>query len=151
MKTIELKPTWQALVPVLLAVIESGTAEGRSKAKAELVDLAKRVDEINEEIKKRATTPRGKKVQYLEAQGAYEAGVILRNGDKAALVTNEGRVEWFKLNEFGGIQQLAVLPQLVAALDDMLSIDDWHDDLIANPQTIANAQAVLALGKDALK
>ncbi|MFM0341161.1 hypothetical protein [Paraburkholderia fungorum] len=38
--------------------------------------------------------------------------------------------------------QRVLISDLSGALGDMLALDDWHDDAIANPQTIANARAV---------
>ncbi|VVE54173.1 hypothetical protein [Pandoraea terrigena] len=44
------------------------------------------------------------KAAFLKSEGAVDAGVMLRAGDRIALVTHQGRVEWFDANEFGGIQ-----------------------------------------------
>lgn len=44
----------------------------------------------------------------------------------------------------------ALAEKLIAALEGMLEIDDWHDDAIADPQMIANAQAVLTEARTVL-
>ena len=48
MKVINITPTWSGLMPALLNILESGTEEGKKAARAELLDLAKAVDEANE-------------------------------------------------------------------------------------------------------
>lgn len=154
MKTIELTPTWSGVMGVLVAALRDGTEEGKKHAEAELFDLAKKVDQMNDYFRQERESILGKKMSQLAEQGATEAGKIVIKEDKMAIVTKAGRVEWFKLNQFGGIapvDNLALTKQLVDALESMLSIDDWHDDALANPQMIANAQAVLALGREALK
>lgn len=45
-----------------------------------------------------------KKAAFLKSEGAVDAGVMLRAGSRIAIVTDQGRVEWFDANEFGGIQ-----------------------------------------------
>jgi hypothetical protein len=47
------------------------------------------------------------KVAFLRQHGAVDAGTMLRDGNLITLVTNQGRVERFDANEFGGIQLLA--------------------------------------------
>ncbi|NIO82542.1 MAG: hypothetical protein GTN53_18290 [Candidatus Aminicenantes bacterium] len=47
MKTINLTPTWEGIMPGLIEVLQNGTEEGKELAKAELMDLARKVDEIN--------------------------------------------------------------------------------------------------------
>lgn len=44
MATVDFTPTWQAVLPILLAVIESGSDQGRADAKAELLHMAKLAD-----------------------------------------------------------------------------------------------------------
>ncbi|CAJ3207925.1 Uncharacterised protein [Burkholderia pseudomallei] len=154
MKTIVLTPTWSGVMGVLVASLRDGTEEGKKHAEAELFDLAKKVDQMNDHFRQERESILGKKLAQLAEQGATDAGKIVIKEDKMAIVTKAGRVEWFKLNQFGGIapvDNLALTKQLVDALESMLSIDDWHDDALANPQMIANAQAVLALGREALK
>ncbi|KFG99064.1 hypothetical protein GQ56_0100990 [Burkholderia paludis] len=139
---------------VLVASLRDGTEEGKKHAEAELFDLAKKVDQMNDHFRKERESILGKKMAQLADRGAVEAGKLVTKEGLMAIVTQAGRVEWFNLNQFGGIapaDNLALTKQLVDALDGMLSIDDWHDDSIANPQMIANAQAVLALGKEALQ
>lgn len=46
-RTIDMTPTWAALMPVLIAALVDGTAQGQASARAELMDLARRVDELN--------------------------------------------------------------------------------------------------------
>jgi len=45
--TIDATPTWVSLIPVFVAVIENGSAEGRKIAIEELTRLAKFADEVN--------------------------------------------------------------------------------------------------------
>ncbi len=47
MKYIDCTPTWTAIMPALLAVLEDGTTEGKKMAREELMDLARKVDAIN--------------------------------------------------------------------------------------------------------
>ena len=42
--TIDATPTWEAVVPLLMAVIENGTFEGRAAAEQELRRMAKLAD-----------------------------------------------------------------------------------------------------------
>ena len=52
MKTIDICPTWQAILPVLVEVAANGsTAAGRMQAMDELMRLARIVDEMNEKAK----------------------------------------------------------------------------------------------------
>lgn len=44
---ISLKPTWQGLMPALIAMLESGTEEGKQIAREELLKLARDVDALN--------------------------------------------------------------------------------------------------------
>lgn len=48
METIDLTPTWAAVLPVLLAAIENGTDEGRRMAREELARMAQAADKYNE-------------------------------------------------------------------------------------------------------
>lgn len=43
-ETIDLTPTWEAILPVLLAVITDGTPKGRTEAEAELRRMARIAD-----------------------------------------------------------------------------------------------------------
>ncbi len=47
MDSINLTPTWSAIMPALLDIVENGTAKGKKEARAELQDLAKKVDAAN--------------------------------------------------------------------------------------------------------
>ena len=47
MKTIDITPTWVEIMPVIIMAIENGTSEGKENAKAELMELAKKVDQAN--------------------------------------------------------------------------------------------------------
>lgn len=51
MDTIDITPTWSAIMPALLNVIENGTPEGRKLATTELMNLAYQVDKSNKERK----------------------------------------------------------------------------------------------------
>lgn len=51
MQTIDMTPTWAALMPILLAAVEDGTEEGKRIARAELTRLAHTVDAMNERAK----------------------------------------------------------------------------------------------------
>lgn len=46
-KTIDLTPTWTAVMPAIIAVLEDGTADGKQLARAELLRLAAEVDKAN--------------------------------------------------------------------------------------------------------
>jgi hypothetical protein len=47
-KFIDITPTWQGLLPALLAVIEHGNAQGRAMARVELSRMAEAADLYNE-------------------------------------------------------------------------------------------------------
>lgn len=44
------------------------------------------------------------KTKALLDQGFAQTGVMLRKEDKACIVTDMGRVEWFQVNPWGGVQ-----------------------------------------------
>lgn len=44
METIELPVTWQGIVPILLAVLQNGDAEGQQMAREEIVRMAQLAD-----------------------------------------------------------------------------------------------------------
>ena len=44
MKTIDITPTWEAVLPLLLAAFEDGTPEGRRMAREELRRMASIAD-----------------------------------------------------------------------------------------------------------
>lgn len=48
METIEITPTWSAVLPILLAAIENGTDHGRRMAREELARMAQAADKYNE-------------------------------------------------------------------------------------------------------
>lgn len=55
MKSIDLTPSWQAVMPALIAALQGGTPAGKKLAIQELLLLAKKLDmqnAINEGIKK---------------------------------------------------------------------------------------------------
>jgi hypothetical protein len=52
METIELTPTWQGVLPILLAALEDGTKEGKRIAREELRRMAEAADKFNELNKK---------------------------------------------------------------------------------------------------
>ena len=51
MQTIDLTPSWSALLPALLAVVKDGTEEGRTAAAHELRRMAQAADQLNVELK----------------------------------------------------------------------------------------------------
>lgn len=51
METIDLTPTWAAVLPILLAAVEDGTAEGRKIAREELARMAGLADKYVELMK----------------------------------------------------------------------------------------------------
>ena len=55
MKTIDITPKWEGMMKVMLAVLENPKASAESKRamREELVDLARWVDKVNEERKKK--------------------------------------------------------------------------------------------------
>lgn len=52
METVNVTPTWRAIMPLLLAAIQDGTPVGRRAATEELYRLASLVDEMNAESAK---------------------------------------------------------------------------------------------------
>lgn len=52
MRYVDITPTWEALIPVMIMLIESGSADGRKQAIGELTRLAKAMDETIAESKK---------------------------------------------------------------------------------------------------
>jgi hypothetical protein len=50
--TIDLTPTWAAVLPILIAALEDGTDEGRKLAKLELASMAKAADLYNASVPK---------------------------------------------------------------------------------------------------
>lgn len=50
-RALDLTPTWQAIMPALIAVIQDGTLEGQAMAQAELMRLARLADEANARTK----------------------------------------------------------------------------------------------------
>ncbi len=46
-KTIDITPTWVAIVPILIAALTDGTPEGQRIAKEELLRMAKAADAYN--------------------------------------------------------------------------------------------------------
>lgn len=59
--TIDITPTWVAILPILLAAIEDGTKEGRAIAKDELKRLASIADRQNEIMKQTNVLVAGEK------------------------------------------------------------------------------------------
>ena len=55
MKTIDITPKWEAVMQILVEILTNPKASTTSKreAKAELIDLARWVDKVNEERKKK--------------------------------------------------------------------------------------------------
>lgn len=47
LKYIDCTPTWAGLMPALFAILENGTDIGKKQAREELMDLARKVDELN--------------------------------------------------------------------------------------------------------
>lgn len=56
MEAIDLTPTWAAVLPILLAAVEDGTAEGRKIAREELARMAGFADKYVE-LSKKAKCP----------------------------------------------------------------------------------------------
>ena len=54
MTYIDISPTWQGLLPALLAVIENGSAEGRAMARVELSRMAEAADLHNAAVRPEA-------------------------------------------------------------------------------------------------
>ena len=48
MQTIDITPTWQHAMPILIMALENGTEQGKRAAREELMRLAKLVDEANQ-------------------------------------------------------------------------------------------------------
>jgi hypothetical protein len=60
------------------------------------------------------------KTKALLDQGFAQTGVMLRKEDKACIVTDMGRVEWFQVNPWGGVQALSAAPAIGDELRDTL-------------------------------
>ena len=64
------------------------------------------------------------KICQLKSQGFTQSGVLLRKDEKACIVTGLGRVEWFQVNPWGGVQSKLVsldvrnMRQICQALQD---------------------------------
>lgn len=64
--TVDLTPTWAAIMPAIVAALTDGTEKGRELAREELMDLARRVDALN-------ATPRDvPAVEHEEAMSARD-------------------------------------------------------------------------------
>ena len=46
-QVVDLTPSWTTCMGILLAVLQDGTPEGKSMAREELMDLARKVDAAN--------------------------------------------------------------------------------------------------------
>lgn len=51
--TIDLTPTWQGVLPILLAALENGTDEGNKIAREELRRMAEAADRFNASTSKK--------------------------------------------------------------------------------------------------
>lgn len=51
METIDIAPKWVEIMPAILAVVRDGDEQGRKTVTAELMRLARLMDEQNERIK----------------------------------------------------------------------------------------------------
>lgn len=51
MDTIDLTPTWTAIMPAIIDILIHGNEDGRKTAREELMDLAKKVDAMNSDNK----------------------------------------------------------------------------------------------------
>ncbi len=51
-KTIELAPSWEEAARIYCAVLESGTDEGKRLARAEIIAMGARLDELREHFDK---------------------------------------------------------------------------------------------------
>lgn len=54
-ETIDLTPTWEGILPGLIAALRYGTAEGQQIAEEELTKLARFADAVNAERKATAS------------------------------------------------------------------------------------------------
>lgn len=45
--TVNITPTWKGVLPVLMAVLEHGTDEGKRQAREELTRMAEAADQYN--------------------------------------------------------------------------------------------------------
>ena len=46
-QTIVIRPTWVAAMQIYIAALENGTEKGKQAARADLMDLAKRLDDYH--------------------------------------------------------------------------------------------------------
>lgn len=59
MRTIDITPTWVAVLPILLAALENGTDEGKRIAREELQRMADAADLYNASVRNPHRTERG--------------------------------------------------------------------------------------------
>lgn len=50
-ETIDMPPTWQGVLPILLASLEDGTHKGKEIARKEFANMAKAADKWNAYVK----------------------------------------------------------------------------------------------------
>ena len=50
-RTIDITPTWAQVMPGYLRVLEDGTDDGKRMAREALMELARKVDQMNEQAK----------------------------------------------------------------------------------------------------
>jgi len=80
METIDLTPTWAAVLPILLAAMENGTDEGRRLAREEFARMAQAADKYNQ-VTSRALKALAKTFPYADkavSQELADGGVGMR-------------------------------------------------------------------------
>jgi hypothetical protein len=77
MKTIDMTPTWEQLLQALLAVYESGTAEGRAMALKEMQRMARAADKFNASVKEEESSMRPTN-RFARGSAVYECRTCLR-------------------------------------------------------------------------
>lgn len=52
-KTISLVPTWRAAAQIFIMALENGTEEGKRHAREGILEMAGKLDELNNELKRK--------------------------------------------------------------------------------------------------
>lgn len=85
-RTIDIAPTWAALMPALIAALQNGTGDGQRIAAEELARLAAAVDSANAKARQEGAPKAAATVQITRAQVAQElanaGGDMLMSGHK---------------------------------------------------------------------
>ena len=70
--SIDISPNWRTAMAILITVLEDGTAEGKEAAKAELMDLAGRMDARKEQFERAGLTY----IEHVDLTGANTESIV---------------------------------------------------------------------------